>query len=61
MVGAPPFFAAAAKKGAFLKLDSGQWKHSEKLAKKYGQYTNYPYTVVTVCLLYTSPSPRDRG
>ena len=48
MVGAPPFFAAAAKKGAFLKLDSGQWKHSEKLAKKYGQYTNYPYTVVTV-------------
>ncbi|MEE2745527.1 MAG: hypothetical protein VX617_01460 [Pseudomonadota bacterium] len=51
MVGAPPFFAAAAKKGAFLALDSGQWKYSEANAKKAGQYTNYPYAVIP--LAYT--------
>ena len=30
-------------------------KENEKTAKRIG------YTVTTTCLLYTSPSPRDRG
>lgn len=46
LVSAPGFFAAAAERGAFLKLDSGNWKDSEALVKKAGQYSAYPYVVV---------------
>ena len=45
LVSAPGFFHEAAKRGAFLKLDSGAWKDSEALVKKAGQYSNYPYVV----------------
>lgn len=45
LVSAPGFFDEAAKRGAFLKLDSGAWKDSEALVKKAGQYSNYPYVV----------------
>ena len=45
LVSAPGFFDEAAKRGAFLELDSGQWKHSEALVKQAGQYSNYPYVV----------------
>jgi len=45
MVSAPGFFDAAAKRGAFEKLDSGYWKDNEELAKKAGQYYEYPYVV----------------
>ena len=45
MVSAPGFFAAAAKRGAFEKLDSGYWKDNEELAKRAGQYYEYPYVV----------------
>jgi ABC-type Fe3+ transport system substrate-binding protein len=41
----PPFFAAAAKQGAFLALDSGRWKDFAAGVKKAGQYSNYPYVV----------------
>ena len=51
MVVGSPFFAGAAKRGAFLKLDSGHWKNHADVVKKAGQYSNYPY-VVTV-LPYT--------
>lgn len=46
VVSAPAFFYAAAKKGAFAKLDSGHWKNHEKNVKAAGQYSNYPYVVV---------------
>jgi iron(III) transport system substrate-binding protein len=46
LVSAPGFFAEAAKRGAFEKLDSGYWKDSEALVKKAGQYSEYPYVVV---------------
>ena len=51
MVSAPAFFAAAAAHGSFLKLDSGYWKNHEELAKKAGQFFEYPYVVVP--LAYT--------
>lgn len=51
LVSAPGFFAAAAKRGAFEKLDSGNWKDSESVAKAVGQYYNYPYVVTP--LAYT--------
>ena len=51
LVSAPGFFAAAAKRNAFEKLDSGNWKDSEALAKSAGQYFNYPYVVTP--LAYT--------
>jgi ABC-type Fe3+ transport system substrate-binding protein len=51
LVSAPAFFDAAAKRGAFLKLESDYWKDSEELAKKAHQYSNYPYVVVP--LAYT--------
>ena len=41
----PPFFDAAAKQGAFLKLESAHWKNHEAGVKKAGQYANYPYVV----------------
>jgi len=51
MVSDPGFFDEAAKHGAFEKLDSGYWKNHEELARKAGQYFNYPYVVVP--LAYT--------
>jgi iron(III) transport system substrate-binding protein len=51
MVSAPGFFAEGVKHGAFEKLDSGYWKYHEELAKKAGQYFDYPYVVVP--LAYT--------
>jgi len=45
LVSAPGFFAEAAKRGAFLELDSGQWKDSEALVKAAGQYADYPFVV----------------
>jgi len=51
MVSDPGFFDEAAKHGAFEKLDSGYWKNHEELAKKAGQYFNYPYVVIP--LAYT--------
>jgi iron(III) transport system substrate-binding protein len=46
IVSAPGFFDEAAKRGAFLKLDSGYWKNHEEGAKAAGQYFKYPYVVV---------------
>jgi iron(III) transport system substrate-binding protein len=46
VVSAPGFFDEAAKRGAFEALDSGYWRDHEELAKKAGQYVNYPYVVV---------------
>jgi iron(III) transport system substrate-binding protein len=46
LVSAPGFFAEAAKRGAFEKLDSAYWKNHAELAKSAGQYSNYPYVVV---------------
>jgi iron(III) transport system substrate-binding protein len=51
LVSAPGFFAAAAARGAFLKLDSGYWKDHLELIEKAGQYHQYPYVVVP--LAYT--------
>ena len=51
LVSAPGFYDAAAKRGAFEKLDSGHWKNHEALAKSAGQYFNYPYVVLP--LAYT--------
>jgi ABC-type Fe3+ transport system substrate-binding protein len=45
MVNAPAFFDEAAKRGAFLKRDSGQWKDSEAFVKRAGQYSSYPFVV----------------
>ena len=45
IVSAPAFFEQAAERGAFLKLDSGQWKDSEGLVKRAGQFSKYPYVV----------------
>jgi iron(III) transport system substrate-binding protein len=46
VVSAPGFFDEATKRGAFETLDSGYWKDHEELAKKAGQYFNYPHVVV---------------
>jgi len=46
IVAAPLFYEEAAKRGAFLPLDSGYWKNHEELAKKAGQYFNYPNVVL---------------
>ncbi len=51
MVSAPGFFYAAAKRGAFSKLDSGNWKDNVELVEKADQYHNYPYVVTP--LAYT--------
>jgi iron(III) transport system substrate-binding protein len=51
LVSAPGFFAAAAKRGAFLELDSGYWKDHVELVEQANQYHNYPYVVVP--LAYT--------
>jgi iron(III) transport system substrate-binding protein len=46
LVSAPGFFDEAAKRNAFVALDSAYWKNHEALAKEAGQYSNYPYVVV---------------
>ncbi|MCF8477775.1 MAG: ABC transporter substrate-binding protein [Pseudolabrys sp.] len=47
IVSAPGFFAEAAKRGAFEKLDSGYWKQNHEAgANAAGQYSNYPFVVV---------------
>jgi len=51
VVSAPGFFAAAVKRGAFEKLDSGHWKDHVELVEKAKQYSDYPYVVVP--LAYT--------
>ncbi|MDH3316289.1 MAG: substrate-binding domain-containing protein [Gammaproteobacteria bacterium] len=51
LVSDPGFFAAAAKRGAYEKLDSAYWKNHTELVEKAGQYSNYPYVVVP--LAYT--------
>ncbi len=37
------FYYAAAKRGAFAKLDSGHWKNHADVATNAGQIYNYPY------------------
>ncbi|MDA1000894.1 MAG: ABC transporter substrate-binding protein [bacterium] len=51
LVSSPGFFSAASARGAFLKLDSANWKNFTALVKKAGQYSNYPYVVTP--LAYT--------
>ncbi len=51
LISAPGFFAAAAERGAFLELDSANWKDQVELVERAGQYHNYPYVVVP--LAYT--------
>lgn len=46
LVSGPGFFDEASKRGAFEVLDSGYWKNHEELARKAGQYFNYPYVIV---------------
>jgi len=46
LVSAPGFFDEAAKRGAFVALDSAHWKNHAELAKQAGQYANYPHVVV---------------
>lgn len=51
LVSAPGFFYAAQKRGAYLKLDSGQWKDLVEVVEGANQYHNYPYVVTP--LAYT--------
>jgi iron(III) transport system substrate-binding protein len=51
LVSAPAFFDEAAKRGAWERLESAHWKNHEDLARKAGQYFNYPYVVIP--LAYT--------
>jgi iron(III) transport system substrate-binding protein len=46
LVSAPGFFDEAARRGAFEKLDSANWKEHVSLVEQAGQYHNYPYVVV---------------
>ncbi len=46
IVNAAGFFDEAAKRGAFLPLDSAQWPLHEELTKKAGQYYSYPHVIV---------------
>jgi iron(III) transport system substrate-binding protein len=39
------FFIGAAKEGAFLPLDSGQWKNHEENAKARGIFYDYPHFI----------------
>lgn len=52
MVSAPGFFHAAAKRGAFEKLNSGNWKDSIQLTTSAGQYSNYPYVVTPMAYTF---------
>ncbi|MFY0611494.1 MAG: ABC transporter substrate-binding protein [Hyphomicrobiaceae bacterium] len=46
MVHSPSFFHAAAKRGAFLEMDSGYWNEDHAAgAKAAGQYSDYPRIV----------------
>ena len=51
LVSAPGFFEEAAKRGAFLELDSGYWKDFANTMANAGQYSNYPHVVTP--LAYT--------
>lgn len=51
LVHSPAFFDQASKRGAFMELDSANWKDSTKLVEQAGQYSNYPYVVTP--LAYT--------
>lgn len=42
----PLFFEELTKRGAFLALESANWKQHEEVTKAAGQYANYPYVVV---------------
>jgi ABC-type Fe3+ transport system substrate-binding protein len=46
LVSAPGFFDEAAKRDAFVPLESGYWQNHAELAKSAGQYANYPYVVM---------------
>jgi iron(III) transport system substrate-binding protein len=46
-VPSPGFFAGAADMGAFLPLESGQWKNHEERVKKANQFSRYPYFVAS--------------
>ena len=52
LVSAPGFFDQASKRGAFMELDSGQWKDTAPLVKKAGQYSNYPYVVTPLAYAF---------
>jgi iron(III) transport system substrate-binding protein len=51
LVSAPGFFDQAAKRGAFVELDSGYWGDFAETMKNAGQYSNYPLVVTP--LAYT--------
>lgn len=52
LVSAPGFFDQAAKRGAWAELDSGQWQNIKDVAKKAGQYSNYPYVVTPLAYAF---------
>ena len=56
LVSAPGFFAGAIKRNALEKLDSGNWKDSEGVAKAAGQYYDYPYVVTPLRTAIWLPS-----
>jgi iron(III) transport system substrate-binding protein len=45
IVSSPSFYDEAAKRGAFVALDSANWKLHEEGIKKAGQYASYPHVV----------------
>ena len=46
--------------GGELKEDLGQYPYGRQLAEQYGyKFANYGSPGASICLLYTSPSPRD--
>ena len=49
------------KKGLCIKLNSDIFKVIEFLHVKPGKGPAFVRTKIKSCLLYTSPSPRDRG
>jgi iron(III) transport system substrate-binding protein len=54
MAPAASFLDAAAKNGALLKLESGNWKNHVEQVEKAGQYHNYPYVVATYPFTFTA-------
>lgn len=46
IVAAANFYAEAAKRGAFIPLDSTAWKDHEENIKKAGQFAAYPHVVM---------------
>ena len=57
--------AAATQAGSEIAANSGRWvkltKESAQLVKKHGLRKSSKTGLSTGCLLYTSPSPRDRS